>query len=68
LCCGPLAGNHFAEHQPGLGGSCQALRWSFVGVLTMAVLTLIATWLIPVTQRSAPSGQTAAHAPQAASR
>jgi EmrB/QacA subfamily drug resistance transporter len=31
----------------------QALRWSFVGVVVMAALTFVATWLIPVTHRPA---------------
>jgi hypothetical protein len=51
----------------------QALRWSFVGVVIMAGLTFVATWLIPVAPRpasAAPSGveaQSAAEAPQATS-
>jgi EmrB/QacA subfamily drug resistance transporter len=31
----------------------QALRWSFVGVVVMAALTFVATWLIPVAGRPA---------------
>jgi EmrB/QacA subfamily drug resistance transporter len=44
-----------------------ALRWSFVGVVALAVLTFVATWLIPVVKRS--TSETSAHvrAPQAAS-
>ena len=51
----------------------QALRWSFVGVVVMAGLTFVATWLIPVAARpasAAPSrvaAESAAEAPQAAS-
>jgi EmrB/QacA subfamily drug resistance transporter len=45
----------------------QALRWSFAGVVVMAALTFIATWLIPVTSRPAPAAQPAVEAPQAAS-
>jgi MFS family permease len=51
----------------------QALRWSFVGVVVMAGLTFVATWLIPVASRTAASAsatvatQSAAEAPQATS-
>jgi EmrB/QacA subfamily drug resistance transporter len=51
----------------------QALRWSFVGVVVMAGLTFVATWLIPVAARpasAAPSdveAESAAEAPQATS-
>ena len=31
-----------------------ALRWSFAGVVVLAVLTFIATWIIPVGDRPAP--------------
>jgi EmrB/QacA subfamily drug resistance transporter len=31
----------------------QALHWSFIGVVALAVLTCVATWLIPVKTRSA---------------
>ena len=49
----------------------QALRWSFVGVVVMAGLTFVATWLIPVTHRSdsaaAATPTAAAQGSQAAS-
>jgi EmrB/QacA subfamily drug resistance transporter len=31
----------------------QALHWSFQGVAAIAILTFVATWLIPITRRSA---------------
>jgi MFS family permease len=37
----------------------QALRWSFVGVVVMAGLTFVATWLIPVTHRPASAAPAA---------
>jgi C4-dicarboxylate transporter len=44
-----------------------ALRWSFVGVVVIAILTFVATWLIPVASQSVREGQRNAPAPQAAS-
>src|SRR5262249_21063468 len=35
----------------------QALRWSFGGLMTLAVLTFIATWLIPIEARVARDGE-----------
>jgi hypothetical protein len=49
----------------------QALRWSFVGVVVMAGLTFVATWLIPVAHRpasaAAPPEAATTDVPQAAS-
>jgi EmrB/QacA subfamily drug resistance transporter len=45
----------------------QALRWSFTGVVVIAALTFVATWLIPLASRAAPAAQPAVEAPQAAS-
>jgi hypothetical protein len=45
----------------------QALRWSFVGVVVMAALTFVATWLIPVASRPAAAAPAAMETPQAAS-
>ena len=47
----------------------QALRWSFVGVMALAVLTFVAVWLIPIEARAArkeephveQASQTASH-------
>jgi hypothetical protein len=59
---GPLAARlHEALNQPaGLAALAatpevrlvfdQALRWTFWGVVALAVLTFVATWLIPVTR------------------
>jgi MFS family permease len=45
-----------------------ALRWSFVGVVALAVLTYTATWLIPIEARSAREGERRVEqAPQTAS-
>jgi EmrB/QacA subfamily drug resistance transporter len=43
-----------------------ALRWSFIGVVVMAVLTFIATWLIPVASRPAAATSAGVDAPQPA--
>lgn len=45
----------------------QALRWSFWGIVILAVLTFVATWLIPVAHRVRPAQPAGAQAPQAAS-
>jgi EmrB/QacA subfamily drug resistance transporter len=45
----------------------EALRWSFVGVVVLAILTFIATWLIPVASQSAREGLREAPAAQAVS-
>jgi hypothetical protein len=45
----------------------QALRWSFVGVVALAILTFVATWVIPVVKRSTPETRAGVQAPQAAS-
>jgi EmrB/QacA subfamily drug resistance transporter len=44
----------------------QALRWSFVGVIALAVLTFVAIWLVPISEPSA-AAPVAPEAPQAAS-
>jgi hypothetical protein len=43
-----------------------ALRWSFVGVVTLAVLTCVATWLIPVNHHPVAATSAATQAPQPA--
>ncbi len=45
----------------------QALRWSFVGVVALAVLTWLATWLIPVGRPARATGHAVQQQPQAAS-
>ena len=44
-----------------------ALRWSFVGVVILAVLTFVATWLIPVAHRAESATTPGSQAPQPAS-
>ena len=44
-----------------------ALRWSFWGIVILAVLTFIATWLIPVAERTGSATPSAARAAQPAS-
>jgi hypothetical protein len=44
-----------------------ALRWSFVGVVTLAVLTFVAMWLIPVAHRTVSATAPGNQAPQPAS-
>jgi hypothetical protein len=44
-----------------------ALRWSFLGVVILAVLTFVATWLIPVAHRTESATAPAGQAPQPAS-
>jgi len=44
-----------------------ALRWSFIGIVLLAALTFIATWLIPVGHRAVSATPAAAQAPQPAS-
>ena len=44
-----------------------ALRWSFVGVALLAVLTFVATWLIPVGHRAVSATPTGTETPQPAS-
>jgi EmrB/QacA subfamily drug resistance transporter len=48
----------------------QALRWSFVGIVCLAALTFVATWLIPIAERPSVTAATqgAQRAPQAAPR
>lgn len=46
----------------------QSLRWSFVGVVALAVLTSAAAWLIPVAKRSTSETRAGARAPQPASQ
>jgi EmrB/QacA subfamily drug resistance transporter len=45
-----------------------ALRWSFVGIVVLGVLTLIATWLIPIAHIPRGAERDSRQAPQAASR
>ena len=45
----------------------QALRWSFLGVVALAVLTFVATWLIPVAKRSTSETRADVQAPEPAS-
>jgi EmrB/QacA subfamily drug resistance transporter len=45
----------------------QALRWSFVGVVALAVLAFVATWLIPAVKRAVPETRPDVQAPQTAS-
>jgi EmrB/QacA subfamily drug resistance transporter len=44
-----------------------ALRWSFIGVVLLAILTFVATWLIPVGHRAASATPAGTAAPQPAS-
>ena len=44
-----------------------ALRWSFVGVVILAVLTFVATWLIPVVHRTESATAPGSQTPQPAS-
>jgi hypothetical protein len=44
-----------------------ALRWSFIGVVILAVLTFIATWLIPVAHRTESATAPGSQTPQPAS-
>jgi EmrB/QacA subfamily drug resistance transporter len=44
-----------------------ALRWSFIGVVLLAVLTFVATWLIPVGHRTASAPAADTPTPQPAS-
>jgi EmrB/QacA subfamily drug resistance transporter len=45
----------------------QALRWSFIGIVALAVLTCIATWLIPVSGKAANPARAAVEPEQLAS-
>jgi EmrB/QacA subfamily drug resistance transporter len=45
----------------------EALRWSFVGILVLAVLTFVATLLIPTVKRATPEATVTAQPSQAAS-
>jgi len=43
-----------------------ALRWSFIGIVLLAILTFIATWLIPVGHRAVSATPAGTQAPQPA--
>jgi hypothetical protein len=45
----------------------QALRWSFWGIVILAVLTFVATWLIPVAERTKAATPSGAQTAQPAS-
>jgi hypothetical protein len=59
--------NHLATDSAVRGVFDLALRWSFVGVVLLAVLTFIATWLIPVGHRAVSATPAGTEAPQPAS-